>query len=405
MQIKLRVNVDRNESKIKIKNKSKSKMFVGFILCFILLNTNFINAQSADFDSLVNKGIKEIYSIKFSEAEVTFRKLIADYPNHPAGRFFLAMIDWWKILLDLDNESYDDIFYQKLEDVIYQCDEILDKQPDNVDALFFKGGSIGFRGRLRATRESWIKAADDGRVALPIVERAHNIDPSNVDVQLGFGIYNYYASVIPQEYPIIKPLMLFFPSGDKQKGIEQLTKTAYNGKYAKYEARYFLMTLFYNYENDAVRAEEFAELLTTDFPDNPSFERWSGRIVVKKGDYKKGSDIFRSILTKNENNLIGYNNNRVKREALYYIAANFRSSFQADSALVYFEECEKISRIVDVDKESGFLINAVLYIGMLHEQLGNKEKAIQRYEQLLDMREYGNSHSTAEANLERLKKN
>ncbi len=403
MRIILREIADKNQNQSKIKNKSA--MFIGLVLFFIILNSNLVKAQSADFDSLVTKGIKEIYSIKFSDAEVTFRKLIGDYPNHPAGRFFLAMIDWWKILLDLDNESYDDIFYQKLEDVIYQCDEILDEDPENVDALFFKGGAIGFRGRLRATRESWIKAADDGREALPIVERAFNIDPTNVDVQLGFGIYNYYASVIPQEYPIIKPLMLFFPSGDKQKGIEQLTNTAYNGKYAKYEARYFLMTLFYNYENNAAKAQEFADLLTGEFPNNPSFERWSGRIAVKKGDYKKGSEIFRSILTKNENKLTGYNNNRVKREALYYIAANYRSSFQADSALIYFEECEKISRLVDTKEESGFLINAVLYIGMLHEQLGNKEKAIQRYEQLLDMREYGSSHSTAEAYLERLKKN
>lgn len=389
----------------KIKSKNKIKMIVGLILFFILSNTSFVKAQSADFDSLVTKGIKEIYSIKFSEAEVTFRKLIGDYPNHPAGRFFLAMIDWWKILLDLDNESYDDIFYQKLEDVIYQCDEILDKEPENVDALFFKGGAIGFRGRLRATRESWIKAADDGREALPIVERAYNIDPSNVDVQLGFGIYNYYASVIPQEYPIIKPLMLFFPSGDKQKGIGQLTNTAYNGKYAKYEARYFLMTLFYNYENNTAKAQEFADLLTNEFPNNPSFERWSGRIAVKQGNYKRASEIFTSILTKNEKKLTGYFNNRVKREALYYIAANFRSTFQPDSALAYFEESEKVSRLVDNEEESGFLINAVLYIGMLHEQLGNKEKAIQRYEQLLDMREYGNSHTVAEDYLERLRKN
>ena len=122
---------------------------------------------------------------------------MADYPNHPAGRFFIAMIDWWKILLDLDVETYDEQFYQKIEDVIYNCEQILEKNPKNIDALFFKGGAIGFRGRLRAYSESWLKAADDGREALPIVEQASLSDPNNVDVQLGFGIYNYYAEVIP----------------------------------------------------------------------------------------------------------------------------------------------------------------------------------------------------------------
>lgn len=389
----------------RIVSKINSRVNLIVILLTVLIFSQPLQPQSADFDSLVNKGIKEIYSIKFSEAEATFRKLIADYPEHPAGRFFLGMIDWWKILLDLDNEEYDDIFYQKLEDVIYQCDEILDQNPENVDALFFKGGAIGFRGRLRATRESWIKAADDGREALPIVERAYNIDPGNVDVQLGFGIYNYYASVIPQQYPIIKPLMLFFPSGDKQKGIEQLTNTAFNGKYAKYEARYFLMTLYYTYENDAVKSGEFADLLTNDFPDNSSFERWSGRIAVKKGDYKKASEIFQNILLKSEKKLTGYESKRVKREAVYYIAVNHRSNFQPDSALTYFEECERISRIIDTEQESGFLINSILYIGMLQEQLGSPEKAIKYYGELLDMREYGGSHRVAEENLKRLRKN
>ncbi|MGE5811324.1 MAG: hypothetical protein ACM339_07470, partial [Ignavibacteria bacterium] len=226
-------------------------------------------------DSLCTRGIKEIYNIQFEDAEKTFRTIIADFPEHSSGRFFLAMIDWWKIMLNPDNESYDDIFFQKLEDVIYQCDEILDKDPKNIDALFFKGGAVGFRGRLRAFRESWIKAADDAREALPIVQRASELDPDNVDVQLGFGIYNYYAAVIPEEYPIIKPLMIFFPSGDKEKGINQLNNTAMKGKFAKYEARYFLMTLYFNYEDNPYKAAEYASMLNSDFPNNPVFQRWT----------------------------------------------------------------------------------------------------------------------------------
>ncbi|MCA2005117.1 MAG: hypothetical protein LDL01_04905, partial [Ignavibacterium sp.] len=163
------------------------------ILILFIFLSNILLAQQNDFDARIQQGIKQIYNIKFEDAEKTFRSLIADYPNHPAGRFFLAMIDWWKILLDVENESHDEIFFQKLEDVIFQCDQILKKDPGNVDALFFKGGSIGFRGRLRSLRESWLKAADDGREALPIVERAAKLDPNNLDVQLGFGIYNYYA--------------------------------------------------------------------------------------------------------------------------------------------------------------------------------------------------------------------
>lgn len=360
-------------------------------------------AQNSDFDSRVNEGIKQIYNIKFTEAEKTFRSVMADYPEHPASRFFLAMIDWWKILLDPDNESYDEIFFQKLEDVIYQCDQLLDKNPKDVDALFFKGGSIGFRGRLRAFRESWLKAADDGREALPIVEEAASLDPNNMDVQLGFGIYNYYAEVIPNENPLIKPLMIFFPDGDKEKGIKQLKNTAFNGKFAKYEARYFLMTLYYRYENNATIADDYAKLLLDDFPDNPVFEKWRGRIAVRRGDYFLADSVFRSVLLKADRNYFGYNRPSSLREAAYYVGNNLNNNGQLDSAKIYFDKCITESKKIDKEgEESGFQVNAILYLARMAETLNKKDEAIKYYEELLNIRDYGNSHSIAENSLKTL---
>jgi len=367
----------------------------------LLLAWADIKPQGAKFDSVTSQGIKQIYDMQFPQAEETFRRIIADYPDHPAGRFFLAMIDWWKILVDPDVESYDDLFFQKLEDVIYQCDDLLKINPQNVDALFFKGGSIGFRGRLRAFRESWIKAADDGREALPIVERASNLDPHNRDVQLGFGIYNYYASVIPDEFPLLKPLMIFFPKGDKQKGIEQLTNTAMNGKYAKYEARYFLMTLYFTYENDPYKAGEFGKLLNTDFPDNPVFEKWMGRIAARKGDYPSCAAVFQDVLIKADKNYFGYNNKKAVREAVYYIGVEARNEKKLDSAITYFERCAGISREVDKTEESGYLINSLLYLGMINDLQGHRDKAKDIYNKLLDMKDYANSRSLAKQYLDK----
>lgn len=372
------------------------------IILFIFLLTNLF-AQQSDFESRVELGIKQIYNIKFEDAEKTFRSLIADYPNHPAGRFFLAMIDWWKILLDVENESYDEIFFQKLEDVIFQCDKILEKDPDNVDALFFKGGSIGFRGRLRSLRESWLKAADDGREALPIVERASKLDPNNLDVQLGFGIYNYYAAVIPEEYPMIKPLMIFFPSGNKEEGLKQLRNTAFNGKYAKYEARYFLMTIYYRYESNPWQAEEFAKILLDDFPDNPTFQRWLGRIYVRQGKMQLADSLFRDVLRKADENFYGYNFSVTLREANYYVGYNYKLNNELDSAKIYLSKCAEISKQIDKEEESGFLINSILYLAQISEAKKLFEEAISYYEQLLKMRDWGNSHSIAEMNLKRLK--
>lgn len=373
------------------------------ILLILLLNT-LLFAQSSDFDSRVSEGIKQIYNIKFEDAEKTFRSIMTDYPNDPAGRFFLAMIDWWKIMLDPDNESYDEMFFLKLEDVIYQCDQILKKNPKDVNALFFKGGAIGFRGRLHAFRESWLKAADNGREALPIVEEASALDPNNMDVQLGFGIYNYYAAVIPEENSFIKPLMIFFPKGDKEKGLQQLKNTAFNGKFAKYEARYFLMTLYYRYESNSIVADEYAKLLNDDFPDNPVFQKWRGRIAVRRGDYFLADSVFNDVLKKSERGFIGYNTPATIRESSYYVGYILKNNNQLDSAKTYFEKCYTESQKIDKDgEESGFQVNAVLFLAQMAENLNKKDEAIRLYQKLLDMNDYGRSHSIAENSLKNLR--
>ncbi len=107
------------------------------LLIIILIQTFPSFSQTSRFDSTVFSGIKQIYDIKFNDAEQTFNSLVKNYPDKPQGKFFLAMVDWWRIMLNPDNKSYDDAFISKLGDVINQCDNILKKHSDDIDALFF----------------------------------------------------------------------------------------------------------------------------------------------------------------------------------------------------------------------------------------------------------------------------
>jgi tetratricopeptide (TPR) repeat protein len=346
-------------------------------------------------DSLVKAGVDQIYGIEFDKAEKTFDVVLKEYPTHPSGKFFKAMITWWRILLDLDNERMDDKFYDQLEDCIDQCDDILDKNENNVDALFFKGGSIGFRGRLRAIRESWFKAALDGKEGLAIVFKAYAADPKNTDIQLGFGIYHYYADVIPAKYPAVKPFMVFFPKGDKLKGLKELENVAWNGRYARLESRYFLMTLNFQFEENMNDARKWGKILLNDFPNNPNFQKYYGLTYVKENNYPEAVKTFRDIYNKCLRGMPGYNK-RFEREASYYIGMDYKLKNKADSSAAYFEKSEKLSRQLDKDEESGFLINTVFYLGMLYDQMGMREKAVKYYKETLKLRDRNDSHKYAE---------
>jgi tetratricopeptide (TPR) repeat protein len=198
--------------------------------------------------------------------------------------------------------------------------------------------------------------------------------------------------------------MIFFPAGDKEKGIEQLKNTAFDGKFAKYEARYFLMTLYYRYENNAIIADDYAKLLCDDFPDNPVFEKWRGRVAVRRGDYFLADSVFRNVLLKADKNYFGYSRPNSLREAAYYVGNNLKNYGQLDSAKIYLERCISESKKIDEEgEESGFQVNAVLFLAQIAETQNRKNEAIKLYEEILEMNDYGRSHLTAENSLKNLR--
>jgi tetratricopeptide (TPR) repeat protein len=364
----------------------------------VILLSSIVSSQwitSPDFDARAQRGINAVYNLEFEKADTEFSTLAKIYPSHPAGKFFLAMIDWWKILITIDDESRDDIFIQKMDDVIELCDSILNVNENDIAALFFKGGALGFKGRLRANRSSWIKAANDGRQALPIVQKAYKIAPDNYDILLGIGIYNYYASTIPEKYPIVKPVMVFFPAGDKQKGIEQLTKASEKAKFASLEAKYFLLQLGYNYEHLYDKAYELSTSLLKQFPNNVVFHRYVGRSSFVLSKFGESMVVFSDIIERCDKNYLGYNN-FAKREALYYLGMISMNLSNYDQALKYFYQCDELSRGIDKDDGSAFMTMTNLRIGMIYDVQKKRNYAILQYQKVQKLKKFENSYDLAQ---------
>lgn len=336
-----------------------------------------------------------MYNLEFDSAKAEFDYLAARYPSHPAGKFFLAMIDWWKILMNADDESHDAEFIQKLDLVITLCDSLLNVNENDITAMFFKGGALGFRGRLYANRSSWIKAANDGRVALPIVQKAYKIAPNNYDILLGIGIYNYYAYIIPERYPLVKPLMIFFPSGNKIKGIEQLQKASEHAEYASIEAAYFLMQLYFFYEKEYYKALEIAVTLYSRFPKNVLFHRYLARTYVILAKWDNAVTEFNEILKRCTEHYTGYSE-YTRREALYHLGVCAMEKKNYVEALQFFYQSDKLSRELDKKEISSYMTMTNLKIGMIYDLQKKREYAVQQYRKVLQLKKFEDSHDSAE---------
>jgi tetratricopeptide (TPR) repeat protein len=372
------------------------------VLFMLLLIAPSVWAQVSNdtlFEAAIHRGIENVYNLEFEEAEAEFAALVALQPHHPAGPFFRAMVKWWRIMVDLENRQYDEEYYATLESVVAMCDSMLELNEHDVNALFFKGGALGFEGRLRFHRDDWLAAANAGRKALPLVRQASSADPKNYDIFLGTGIYNYYAEVIPDEYPVVKPLLLFIPSGDKNKGIRELTIASERGRYASIEATYFLMQIYYMFERDYVQALRLAERLHARFPANMVFHRYVGRCHVVMGNYQRAEETFREILEKVRNGTRGYTAT-FEREAAYYLGFCAMQMQRPEEALRFLYRCDELCRTPDAREASGFMAMANLKIGMVYDLQGRREDAVSQYRKVLSMESFKDTHTQAERYLQ-----
>jgi tetratricopeptide (TPR) repeat protein len=349
--------------------------------------------EDAKINSIIEQGIQDTYNMRFESADAAFRQVVKQYPDHPAGHFLLAMIEWWRILIDIENESRDEEFHEMLERVIDICDERLDKDEKDIAGLFFKGGSIGFQGRLHANRKSWVSAATRGKEALPVVMDAAEIAPDNADLAFGTGIYDYYAAVLPDKYSVLKPLMMFLPEGDRNRGIKELKLAAEKGRFANWEAMYFLLQLYYGMENRPSTALTYARKLVAQFPSNPVFHRYLGRTYIKLGNWERAGKVFAEIRKSVRAGKRGYSA-RMDREGAYYLGYDAMLKKDFGTAMKYLVECDRLSRKID-DEPSGFMIMANLRMGMVHDLMNQRNYAKKQYDKVLRMPDYRGSHEAA----------
>lgn len=350
-------------------------------------------AMSEEADSIMQVGIQNIYNVQFAEAHRNFTRVIQLDPTNPAGYFLDAMIDWWKVNIAQRRRTYDQSFLDKIQRVIDVCDRELTKDPQNLTALFFKGGSLGFRGRYYAMRESMVNAVNDGRVALEMMNECKKIAPANHDIMLGTGTYNYFAAMIPEKYPLVKPLMALFPGGDKDLGILQLEAAARTARYARVEASVVLLNAFYDFEKNPTRAMPIAKDLHERFPDNPYFHRYMGRCYVQLGPLDTMELIWRDVLVKYLDKQYGYDN-PTAREALYYIGLARMIRGDHDMALKYFYKCDEACRSLDEDP-SGFMTKVNIKIGNIYDLQGKRKLAVKQYDKVLSWSDRNGSHDEA----------
>ncbi len=376
-----------------------------FPLLLLLTLTLAVPARGQDsviedpaFQAAAERGLDHLYNMEFAEAEAIFDRLAARHPEHPAGPFLQALVPWWRILMDLADTRHDAAFFDAMDEVIERSNRRLRRDHDDLDARFFKGAALGFRGRLEANRRRWLKAAQNGLKAMDHVIEVADSDPSNADFLFGRGIYDYYAAATPERYPWSRPFVAMFPDGSKARGLAALHRTFREGSYLQAEAAYFLLQIYYLYEREETKARQFISWLRNEYPDNAFFHTMEGRLLARFGDWNASADVFREVLRRRSEGRTGYNE-ATAEQALYYLARREFSRGNYNQALRQLGQLERIAAGREIP--SAFQTLGRLRQGMAHDARSERDAARRRYRETLRLRDISGAHDRARRYLER----
>ncbi|WP_026954250.1 hypothetical protein [Algoriphagus vanfongensis] len=321
----------------------------------------------------VTKSINSMYNFDFPTAEHDFAVIGYQYPDHPLPDFLMALSYWWRIEVDVTNEKYDRVFLGYLERAIEKAEVLFDEDETNKEAAFFLAAGYGFQGRLMAERKSWTKSAWAGKNALKYMELSRGEEEFNPELLLGDALFNYFSVWIPENYPLLRPVMALFPKGSKQLGLQQLEQVAENAFYTRIEAMYFLFRLYASEEKKPYEALRISEYLHSKFPNNPYFHRSYARHLYTVGRWTESVNQSREILQRIDAGQEGYESNSGRYAAFYIAQYEDRIGNRSEAkryylkTLSYGEESES--------QESGYYLHSLVELGKISLEENKKDLA------------------------------
>lgn len=321
----------------------------------------------------ITDAINSMYNFDFENAERGFQVMRYTYPEHPLPYFLMGLSQWWKIVVAVDNRSHDALMLKYMDLTIEKAEKLIEENPENKEAAFFLAGAYGFQGRLHSERKNWTSSTFASKNALKYLELSRGEEELNPELLLGDALFNYFSVWIPENYPLLKPIMLLFPKGDQKLGLKQLEEVAESSFYARIEAQYFLFRLYATEEKKPFKALEITSYLHGKYPNNPYFHRHFARQLYAVGRGGEARDVSLEILKRIKEGWTGYEATS-GRYAAFFVAQSYDRMGQPERAMPYYLQSISFGDELEA-QESGYYLFSLLQVGKILFKKGNKKEA------------------------------
>lgn len=271
-------------------------------------------AFTARAQDLAARGYEHFYNLEFDQAISVFEEGIRKAPSDPQAHNHLAHGILYREMLRsgaLESElvsgtnpflrrqklkpSVED--QERFEKAIAKALELsktrLAAQPDDVDAMYAQGVSLGLRGNYNfLVRKAWLDALHDVTDARKLHNRVTQLRPSMVDARLLQGVHDYIVGSLPWAYRMLGFVVGF--RGDREGGIRTVQEVAAKGSFNRTDAK-VLLAVVYRRERRPADAVALCKDLLASYPHNYLFRLEMVQMYGDLGDKASALDQLRTL--------------------------------------------------------------------------------------------------------------
>ncbi|PWJ57144.1 tetratricopeptide repeat protein [Dyadobacter jejuensis] len=219
----------------------------------------------------IQSSLDKIYNYEFSEAQLLINKIERQYPGHPVSHILDSFVLFWKYLPVKDHKTMSKVYVDHLNKCLEAVEKKFGDDSKDPEAVFYTMVARGYLAMMHNYNGELINAATEGKRAYGAFTEGLKLTGKNPEFYFTSGMYNYYVELYPEVHPIVKPLMIFFKSGNKELGLKQMEIGTRLGTITRAESCYYLAHIYTKYETRTDKAVFFMQKLVDWYPENPLF--------------------------------------------------------------------------------------------------------------------------------------
>lgn len=281
------------------------------LIAFLLLifcgqsHAQYQITQDKNDKILILACIDSVYNYKFEVAEKMYLELRKKHPQDPSSYMLEQLCLYWQLVpLTVHNKRFLD-YSTAIKKTIALSMPLLKDPKTEAEASFYLLASYSSLIIVQSKLKEFGKAIGSAKQTFMYMKKGFILKQNYTDFHYSTGLYNYYVEQYPENHPVVKPFMWFFPKGNKNIGLKEFALGAENGLFSKPQSNFFLIHVYVKYENRPDLALYWATKMLQVYPNNPLVQTYLAEIALMQNDFEKTMQ-FANILaaTKKSSNLM-----------------------------------------------------------------------------------------------------